>query len=90
MYGITNRNKEITMESGITVAVLNGANSPDARELPFEGGEQSGPDAQYSGPAGAIVQRFDGGQQAKVNANPVKTAGAQSKLGRPGKRSGRK
>jgi hypothetical protein len=78
------------MQSGITVAVLNGANSPDANGLPFEEGEQSGPDAQYSGPARAVVERFDGGQQARVNAKPVRTAGAQSKLGRPGKRSGRK
>jgi len=74
------------MQSGITVAVLNGANSPDARELPFEQGEQSGSDAQYSGPGGAIVQRSDGGQQAVVRHQP--DPGAQSKLGRPASRRG--
>jgi hypothetical protein len=68
--------------SGITTAVLAGSNSPDGQQ------DTDGDAARYAGPEGAVVGHYDNGsQQAVINANPVKTAGPQSKFtaARPGR-----
>ena len=64
------------MQSGITTAVLKGANAP--------ADQRHGADAAtYEGPeCNAYVQSASVQSEAVINTNPAKTAGPQNPLGR--------
>jgi hypothetical protein len=76
------------MESGITVAVLAGANAPETAPLATDEAENA-ERRDASAPPWAGTEQVDlSGHREVINANPVKTAGAQSRLGRPASKRG--
>jgi hypothetical protein len=76
------------MESGITLAVLAGANAPKTAPLATDEAENAERRDMTAPPWAGAEQVDNGTQQAKVRHQP--DPGAQSKWGRPGRRSGRK
>src|SRR5260221_13943812 len=68
------------METGITLAVLAGANAPHTAPLATDEAENA-ERRDMTAPPWAGVEQVDlSGHREVVNANPLKTAGAQSKL----------